>query len=149
MLHMVLAGGPAQQVLRPGQLEDQALQRDLEQAALYGEHPIFNRGQGVQAGVSGTTLTIQQATAQIALDDQGSVRISVPGRDAGRRSAISTGIPSLIQELCLLTECPMPSVMRSWLLDRIDPPRRLSRVALTCLWTGIGIPALARTRGGS
>ena len=53
MLHVVVAGGPAQQVLRPGQLEDQALQRDLEQAALYGEHPIFDRGQGVQAGVPG------------------------------------------------------------------------------------------------
>lgn len=71
MLHVVVAGGPSQQVLRPGQLDDQALQRDLEQAALYGEHPIFDRGQGVQAGVSGTTLTIQQTTAQIALDEQG------------------------------------------------------------------------------
>lgn len=148
MLHMVLAGGPAQQVLRPGQLEDQALQRDLEQAALYGEHPIFDRGQGVQAGVSGTTLTIQQATAQIALDEQGSVRISVPGRDAGRRSAISTGIPSLIEED---VRDRVSDAIRyaGWLLDRIDPPRRLSRVALTCQAGRNRIPALAHTRGGS
>lgn len=137
MLHVAVAGAPAQQVLRPGQLDDQTLQRDLEQEALYGEHPIFDRGQGVQVSVSGNTLVIQQATAQIALDEQGSVRISLPGRDVGRRTPVSTGIASLIEED---VRDRVSDAIRyaGWLLDRVDPPRRLSRVGLACRLDGIG-----------
>ena len=55
----------------------------MEQQALYGEHPVFDRGQGVQTGVSGITLAVRQANAEITVDERGSIRVSHPGRDAG------------------------------------------------------------------
>ena len=67
----------------PGDLDDPALQRDMEREALYGERPVFDRSQGVQASVSGTTLAIRQPNAEITLDEQGSVRVSRPARDSG------------------------------------------------------------------
>ena len=39
LLHVVVAGAPAQQVLRPGALDDPALQRDIEREAVYGTAP--------------------------------------------------------------------------------------------------------------
>ena len=72
----MVVGAPAQQVLRPGDLDDPALHSDMEQEALYGQPPVFDRGQGVQTGVSGITLVIRQANAEITLDEQGSVRVS-------------------------------------------------------------------------
>ncbi len=137
MLHVAVAGAPAQQVLRPGDLDDPALHRDMEQEALYGERPLFDRGQGVQASVSGITLVIRQAYAEITLDEQGSVLISRPGRDAGGRGPTTVGISSLIEEGA---RDRVADAIRyaGWLLDRVDPTHRLSRVALTCRLDGVG-----------
>ena len=135
LLHVVVAGTPAQQVLRPSDLDDPALQRAMEQEALFGERPIFDRGQGVQASVSGTTLGIRQPNAEIIVDERGSVRVSRPARDAGGWP--KAGIPSLVEEdvrdrVANAIRCA------GWVLERIDPTRRLSRVALACRLDGVG-----------
>ncbi len=135
LLHVVVAGAPAQQVLRPGALDDPALQRDIEREAVYGDRPVLDRSQGVQATVSGTTLTIGQRNAEIALDEQGSVRVSRPGRDAGGQFGV--GIASLVEED--VRERIADAIhYAGWLLERIDPTHRLSRVALACRLDGVG-----------
>jgi hypothetical protein len=135
LLHVVVASAPAQQVLRPGALDDPALQRDMEREAVYGDRPVFDRSQGVQATVSGTTLTIGQRNAEIAMDEQGSVRVSQPGRDSSRQ--FEPGIASLIEED--VRERIADAIRYAgWLLERIDPIHRLSRVALACRLDAVG-----------
>ena len=65
----------------------------MEQQALYGRHPVLDRGQGAQAGVSGITLAISQANAEITLNEQGSIRVTRPGRDESPRGFSIPGSP--------------------------------------------------------
>lgn len=69
------------------------------------------------------------------MDERGSVRVSRPARNAGgwRGSEIA----SLVEED--VRDCVAGAIgYAGWLLDRIDPTRRLSRVALACRLDGIG-----------
>jgi hypothetical protein len=70
LLHLAIVGAPAQQVLRPSDLDDPALQTAIEREALFGERPVFDRRQEVQASVSGTTLVIRQPNAEITVDER-------------------------------------------------------------------------------
>jgi hypothetical protein len=83
LLHVMVAGGPAQHVLRPSELDDPALHAAMQQEALFGQPSVFDRGQGVQASVSGVTLAVRQPNAEITVDERGSVRVSRPARDTG------------------------------------------------------------------
>jgi len=142
LLHVVVAGGPAQQVLRPSDLDDTVLHKAMQREALFGERPVFDPGKGVQASVSGVTLAVCQPDAEITVDERGSVRVSRPARDAGGWPRI--GIPSFIEED---VRDRIADAIRyaGWLLDRIDPAHRLSRVALACRLDGVGYLAW-RTR---
>jgi hypothetical protein len=137
MLHVVVAGGPAQQLLRPGDLDDPELHSAMEQQALYGQPPVLDRGQGVQRGVSGITLAVRQGNAEITLDEQGSIRVTRPGRDAGSRGFSSIGVSSLIEEV-IRDRVAAAIHYAGWLLDHVDPTRRLSKVALGCRLDGVG-----------
>ena len=80
---------------------------------------------------------IGQANAQITLDEQGNVRISRPARDVSREARAIGGIPSLIEED--VRDHVSDSIhYAGWLLNRIDPTNRLSRVALASRLEGIG-----------
>ncbi len=62
-------------------------------------------------------------------------RVSRPVRDAGGRPG--AGIPSLVEEdVCDRVAGAIRYA--GWLLDRIDPTHRLSRVALACRLDGVG-----------
>lgn len=135
LLHVVAAGAPVRQVLRPNELDDPALQQAMEQEALYGVLPLFSRTQGVQADVSGVTLAVRQQNAEITLDEQGGVRMSRPARDAGSQPGGT--IASLVEE-DVLDRVAAAIRYAGWLLDRVDPVRRLSRVALGCRLDGAG-----------
>jgi hypothetical protein len=137
-LHVVVAGAPAQQLLRPGALDDAGLRRDMQREAVYGDHPVFDPQQGVQDPVvQGTTLLITQADAQITLDEQGKVRVSRPARNASRGAPMMGGLPSLIEDE--VREHVADGIRYAgWLLNRVDPTNRLRRVGLACRLAGIG-----------
>jgi hypothetical protein len=81
------------------------------------------------------TLAVRQPDAEITVDERGSVRVSRPARDAGDWAA--GGIPSLIEED--VRDLVADAIRHAgWLLDRIDPTHRLSRVALACRLDGVG-----------
>jgi hypothetical protein len=109
----------------------------MEQEALYGTRPVIDRWKGVQVSMSGITLVIRQANAEIALDEQCSIRISRPARVAGGRAHAAPGITSLIEE-DVRDRVADASHYAGWLLDYVDPTRRLSRVALACCLDGVG-----------
>jgi Domain of unknown function (DUF4062) len=137
LLHVVVAGAPAQQVLRPGDLDAPELHRDMEREALYGQQPVFDTRQGVQESVQGRTLALRQANAEITLDEDGSVRVSRPARDTGPRTWAASGIPSLIEE-DVRDRIADALHYAAWLLDRIDRTHRLTRVCLACRLGGAG-----------
>lgn len=136
-LHVVVAGAPTQQVLRPGDLDDEALRRDIQREAVYGDHPVFDAELGVQQPVvHETTLVVAQPNAQITLDEQGNVRVSRPARQAARQGTMG-GLPCLVEED--VRERVADSIRYAgWLLDRVDPIHRLSRVALASRLAGVG-----------
>jgi hypothetical protein len=135
-LHVVVAGGPAQQVLRPSTLDDAALQQAMEQEALYGVQPVFDRTQGVQRpSVEGTTLFVRQQSAEITLDEWGGVRVSRLAREAGGQPGGT--VPSFVEE-DVQDRVAAAIGYAGWLLERIDPTHRLSRVALGCRLDGVG-----------
>ena len=134
LLHVAVAVAPVQQVLRPSELDDPALQRDLEREALYGERPVSDRGQDMETAVSGTTLTVQQGNAEITVDEHGGVRVSRPGRYASRQPGV--GITSFVEE-DVHDRVADAIHYAGWLLERIDPTHRLTRVALACWLDGI------------
>jgi hypothetical protein len=137
LLHIVVGGAPAQQVVRPGALDDPRLHRDMQREAVYGDHPVLDSQQGMQApAVHGTTLLIGQANAQIALDEQGNIRVSRPGRDMSREARGAGGISSLVEE-DVRDRVADGIRYAGWLLNRVDPTNRLSRVALACRLDGI------------
>jgi Domain of unknown function (DUF4062) len=136
LLHVTVAGAPAQQVLRPSDLDGPALHEAMEREALYGQRPVLDRRQGVQESVAGITLAVRQANAEITLDEQGGVRVSRPGRDAGGRGHPG-GIPSIIEED--VSDRVADAIhYAGWLLEYIDPTHRLSRVAIACRLDGVG-----------
>jgi hypothetical protein len=136
-LNVAVAGAPTQQILRPGDLDNQSLQRDLEREALYGDPPVLDRRQGTQVTVSGTVLTIKQATAEITVDEQGGIRIALPARDATADSFGSPGIASLVDE-DVRDKVSAAIRYAGWALDLIDPTHWLRRLALVCQLDGVG-----------
>lgn len=135
LLHVTVAGAPAQQVLHPGDLDDAMLQTAMQQEALFGEPAVFDRAHGVQASVSQDTLVVRQPGAEITVNEQGSVRVSRPARDSGGWRG--GGIASLVEE-DVRERLAAAIRYAGWLLDHIDPICRLSRVALACRLDGVG-----------
>jgi hypothetical protein len=91
-LILVVASGPRQEVLRPGQLEAPELAEALMQQALFGQLRILDHTAGTQPSVRGNALVLEQDSASVLLDQLGTVRIIVPierrrarGAEPGRR----------------------------------------------------------------
>ncbi len=134
-LCLVVAGGPGQQVLRPSEIEDSALAKEIHQQALFGAAPVFVGTEGVQYEVSKGALIIEQRSASVLVDPLGSVRILVPPRqdDGGR----SFDLPVLIEED--VEERLLRSLrLAGWVLDRIDPSRRIGDVVPVAALLGQG-----------
>jgi hypothetical protein len=138
LLHVVAGGAPAQQVLRPGALDDPGLHRDMQREAVYGDRPVFNSQEGMHSPViQETTLIIGQANAEITLDEQGNARVSRPARDVSRGARMMGGLPSLVEE-DMRDRVADGIRYVGWLLNRVDPTHRLHPVALACRLDGVG-----------
>lgn len=109
----------------------------MEREALYGQQPVFDTQQGVQARVQGNTLSITQANSAITLDEDGSIRVSRPARDSRPAARMASGIASLVEED---VHDRVADAIRyaGWLLDRVDGTHRLTGVGLACRLDGIG-----------
>ncbi len=123
-LFLATACGPRQQILRPSELGEPLLERDLHREALLGEHAIFDTTQGVRARVVGEAILLEQAQASLLVDSLGSVRLGQPATGRG------AGLPVLIEEE-VADRLARSLRLMAWILDRIDPVRRLSHVAPT------------------
>lgn len=126
VLTLVVAGGPRQQVLRPSELEAPELEEALTREALFGQFRVLDRTAGTGPQIREDALVIEQEHASILLDQLGTVRITAPlERSRSRRElgsagvAIQEDIEELVQRMLRFA---------GWVLDRVDPVRRISDV---------------------
>lgn len=134
-LVLATTGGPHQQVLRPAQLEQPDLARDLQREALFGDQSILDPSEGTDVAIDGTTLALRQRDGFVTVDQAGSICISQPAKRATRRGG--TELPALIEEDVAET---LARAIRfcGWLLDRIDPLHRLTDVVILARLDGAG-----------
>jgi hypothetical protein len=125
-LILAVASGPRQPVLRPTELEDRQLARDLMQDALFGDAALLDAADGTSTRVQGSVLSIEQARARIAIDTEGSITIVRPThRNRGWDGSLTALIDEDIKE-----DLDRGLRFADRLLERIDPTRRLTHVAL-------------------
>lgn len=122
-----VVGGPTQSILRPAEIEDSSLGDELLQAALFGEHRIFDPSKGSSRKVIGHTLTLEQehGSSSASLDEQGAMLI----RQSIERSGQGHNLPVLIEET-VQRQLSAALGYAGWLLERIDPTQRLTHIAI-------------------
>lgn len=126
-LRVAVAAGPHQQVVRPAELEDPTLSRDLQQEALFGSHPVLELSEGTHVHTRGHQLLLEQPTASVIVDESGGVVISQPARR--QTPDHGAALPSLIEEdVTEAASCAVRFV--GSVLERLDPVHRLTDVVV-------------------
>jgi hypothetical protein len=129
-LGLAVAGGPCQSILRPVEIERSTLSNALLQRALFGEPPVFDTALGNESAIEENALVItQDRGAQIVLNEQGSIGLTLPVKSNSRM------MPELIHEE-VLAHFVAALAYASWVLDHIDPTQRLTHVAIAAVITG-------------
>jgi hypothetical protein len=134
-LGVAVAAGPHQQVVRPAQLDDAALMQAVHREATFGDHPVLDPATSTNREVRGSSLLLGQSSATVRLDEDGSIYVAQPARRTSAASA--TQLPALIEEDLALA---IGRAIRfsGWLLDHIDPVRRLTDVVVIAHTVGAG-----------
>ena len=133
-LILVVAGGPKQQVIRPKDLEAQELEEAITREALFGSIRVFDRRLGTKCVVRDEQLMIEQDKNSIQLDQLGTVRVIVsldPPKDDQRFGLGGVAIKEEVEESLQRT-----LKFAAWLLDRVDPLRRISDVVIVAALQG-------------
>lgn len=132
-LSLVVAGGPRQQVLRPAELEADDLSDVLMREALFGSNRILDPARGTNKRLEGHALLVEQDRASIRLDELGTVVVVQPARDEDGRAHME--LPVLIEE-DIRARIERELLFAGWILDRVDPLRRLSDVVVVTALLG-------------
>lgn len=126
-LRVAAAAGPRQRILRPADLESEALIDAIHQQALFGSPRIFDRSLGVEKRIEDDALHLgQEAGARIRLDEWGGLELGLPLERSPRRTY---GIACIIEE-DVMREITNALAFTGWILDKIDPTQRLTHVAV-------------------
>jgi len=130
LFQLAVAAGPSQPVLRPAEMEAQTMTDALQQRALFGPPPLFNRTLGTNRRLDSGALVIEQEDrhgegAKIALWPTGDILIQLPADRPSR----GIGFPTLVQEDIAAQLAGSLSYI-TWLLSHVDPTERLTHVAL-------------------
>lgn len=133
-LHLVVAGGPRQQVLRPSLIEDKAFIEQVMQLAMFGADRVLHSSLGTDSAVVDGKLELSQRGARISLDELGTVTVSI---DWGR-SPPGYSAPAALIEEDVVDQIESTLHFVSALLDQIDPVHRLSEVTVLAHQTSSG-----------
>jgi hypothetical protein len=124
-LCIVVVGGPKQSVIRPAQLESEKLSDEIIERAMFGPDRIFDRAHGSGSTIENHSLHIRQERASVLLTGLGEVRLLQPARPPDEHRGFS--LPAMIEE-DLQERIGRALRFAGWLLDHIDPNRRLHTV---------------------
>jgi hypothetical protein len=131
LLRVSIVGGPQQQVLRPSELESDALAEALQQQAMFGTPRIFDRSMGIEQQLVGDVLMLEQARgAGIRLDEKGSLEVRLPlGRTTGRDRGFGDSTFAIVEETVVAAIANAIGFV-DWALDHVDPTQRLTHIAI-------------------
>ena len=129
MLIVAVAGGPAQQVIRPAELEGGPLLHYLQDQAHAGSDAVLSHSFGTEASVIGDAVVLEQrdSGARISLDETGSIVLAQPA--TSRQDIRRASIPSIIEE-DLTKRITLALRFGAQVLDHVDPRQRISHVAI-------------------
>ena len=137
-LLLSIAGGPAQSILRPSELESASLAESMEQEAMFGSSRIFDKNMGSHNGMEEGWLIVRQ-TDQRGYKNE--ARLSESGEMVLRLSMAdkkqSSLLPVIVEER-VLERIAVALGYGAWLLERIDSTHRLSHIALAARLTAVG-----------
>ncbi len=124
-LALVVAWGPRQQILRPKELDDGALSRELHQAARFGENAIFDEHAATKTSIRGDSLVIEQPGSGFSLDELGSLVVEQPAVSSG-------GFTGWLVEEDLVDRLERALRFVNEVVGKIDGTERLTHGAITC-----------------
>lgn len=137
-LHVALAGGPTQRILRPAELEAEGLAEHLQQSAMFGEHRLFDRSRGSRIELDGADLLVhQESGASIRLTEQGSLALRLPIDDpaqGGRFNAMA-GMMVIIEE-DIRQRLATALAFAAAVIEHVDPTQRLTHLVVATRVTG-------------
>ena len=132
-LSVALVGHPTHQIISATALESVQFQEAIEQAAIYGEHRLFERNIGAEPTVRFDEIEIVQKDASILITETASVRVrlnALRGTSSGQFIA-----PTMIEEdiredirNCLL--------FADWLFEFVDADKQLQSIAIAATIVG-------------
>jgi hypothetical protein len=136
-LHLALAGGPTQRILRPIELEAPKLAEEILQSALFGEHRFFDRSKGSETRLLDSDLVVRQDRgSSIRLNEQGALSLRLPLEEArGDRGSAFGGMMVVIEEM-VEKQLATALAYASATTERIDPTQRLTHVAIAAYVSG-------------
>jgi hypothetical protein len=127
-LCLLVASGPAQQVIRPSQLAAPELMQALKQQLFFGDLAILTDKQVIKKdGIDGHALVIEQQDASLLLDEMGTVRIIQPILHK-RKAAVAELNVILKEDVHNRIERGLR--LTNWILEKIDPVHRLSDIVI-------------------
>ena len=126
-LHVIVTGGPRQELVPPSTLDDQAFSKPIMQRALFGSEPVFTPEQGTRTLLERGRLRLEQNGSAIVLAEDGAVAVSVPAMR--RDQEIRLGLPVLIED-DIRSALAAALGFIGWLLDQVDSLRRLSHIVV-------------------
>ena len=140
-LVLSLALGPRQEIVRPGDLEDESFAREIQREALFGTNALFAVEAGTQTVVSGDWLVLSQEDTSIEVNSAGDLVVQQAAVAASRDSL---ELATLIEE-DVRQSLVVALKFATTILDRIDSVHRLAHVAIIAALTGVSYQAW-RTR---
>jgi hypothetical protein len=133
-LNIALACGPRQQILRPSEIEAEALAEGLQQEAMFGAHRLFDRTLGARAELVNGSLVLQQdGGASICLTETGSITLRLPLDRPSRRghSSFDGMVGSVIIEEDVRHNLTVALSYTGALIERLDATQRFTHVAIS------------------
>lgn len=126
-LHVIVTGGPRQEIVPPSTLDDKVFSKPIMQRALFGPEPVFTPEQGTRTLLERGHLRLEQNSSAITLSEDGAVVVSVPAMR--REHEIRVGLPVLIED-DIRSALAAALGFIGWLLDEVDSLRRLSHIVV-------------------
>ena len=129
-----LAVGPRREVLRPSELEDSSLARELQKEARFGAGSLFAVEPGASTELVEDWLVLSQDRASIKLNSAGDIVV---------RQAAVAAERGLFEVSALIEEDVRDHLadalkFAAAILDQIDPATRLSHTAIVAALTEVG-----------
>jgi hypothetical protein len=124
-----IISGPSQAILRPSQMEDEALAEKLLPAALFGPHKIFDKSSGCENYIEGENLYIRQNDGGnfIVLDPKGGLTFGITLQ---RNTDLGHWGGMVIVKEQLLEKLKNVLLFGAFVLDTIDNTNRLTHFSL-------------------